>query len=76
MKKHVHRAYFAVPAAIRKPVMLIIGMTVLLIGIAMIVLPGPAILVIPFALVILGIEFVWARQLLKKVRNKTSRKKN
>jgi hypothetical protein len=44
------------------------GGAVLLIGIAMIVLPGPAIIVIPIGLGILAIEFVWARQLLKKMR--------
>ena len=39
-----------------------------LIGICMIVLPGPAIVVIPAGLAILGIEFAWARMMLKKVR--------
>jgi uncharacterized protein (TIGR02611 family) len=46
----------------------VIGFTVLLIGIAMIVLPGPAFIVIPIALGILATEFVWARRLLKKVK--------
>jgi tellurite resistance protein TerC len=48
----------------------IIGFTVLLIGLAMTVLPGPAILVIPLGLAILATEFVWARRLLKKLKNK------
>jgi tellurite resistance protein TerC len=43
---------------------------VLLIGIAMIVLPGPAILVIPLGLAILATEFVWARRLLKRLKDK------
>ena len=46
----------------------IIGFTVLLIGIAMIVLPGPAFLVIPLGLAILATEFVWAEALLKKAK--------
>lgn len=46
----------------------IIGGVMVLIGICMIVLPGPAIIVIPAGLAILGIEFAWARFLLKKVR--------
>jgi tellurite resistance protein TerC len=46
----------------------IVGGTVLLIGIAMIVLPGPAIVVIPMGLGILGLEFAWARVWLKKVK--------
>jgi uncharacterized protein (TIGR02611 family) len=49
----------------RRIAVLIIGMTVLLIGIAMIVLPGPALVVIPVALAILATEFVWARKWLK-----------
>ena len=51
------------------------GGTVLLIGIVMIVLPGPAILVIPAGLAILAVEFVWARKCLQKVRELTGRKK-
>ncbi len=40
----------------------------LLLGFAMIVLPGPAIVVIPAGLAILGLEFAWARNWLKRVR--------
>ena len=40
------------------------GGTLLLIGIAMIILPGPALLVIPAALGVLAVEFVWARRWL------------
>ena len=46
----------------------VIGFAVLAIGIAMIVLPGPAILVIPLALSILATEFVWAKKFLEKVK--------
>ena len=52
----------------------VIGFTVLLVGLAMIVLPGPAIVVIPLGLAILGTEFLWARRLLKKARATLSRK--
>ena len=45
-----------------------VGFTVLLIGIAMIVLPGPAVVVIPVGLGILATEFVWARRLLRKMK--------
>ena len=46
----------------------LLGGTVLLIGIALIVLPGPAILVIPLGLTILALEFKWARGYLRKFR--------
>lgn len=49
--------------------MIVIGFTILLIGIVMIVLPGPAILIIPVGLAILAGEFVWAKKLLDKVKS-------
>lgn len=48
----------------------VVGFTVLFAGVAMIVLPGPAIVVIPAGLAILASEFVWAKRLLKKAREK------
>lgn len=44
------------------------GITVLLLGLAMIVLPGPAIVVIPAGLAILATEFVWARVVLNRLK--------
>ncbi|NWF52975.1 MAG: PGPGW domain-containing protein [Nitrospirae bacterium] len=54
----------------KRIIKIIIGFTILIIGLAMIVLPGPAILVIPVGLAILATEFIWARKLLEKVKNK------
>jgi len=48
----------------------IVGGSVLIIGICMIVLPGPAFVVIPVGLGILGIEFAWARIWLKKIKER------
>jgi tellurite resistance protein TerC len=48
----------------------IVGGSVLIVGIAMIVLPGPAFVVIPVGLGILGLEFAWARAWLKKAKAK------
>lgn len=50
-------------------IVLVVGGTVLAIGVAMIVLPGPAFVVIPAGLAILASEFVWARRLLVRVRD-------
>ena len=52
----------------RKLAVLVLGGVVLLLGIAMIVLPGPAIVVIPAGLAILATEFAWAGALLARVR--------
>ncbi len=55
---------------IRRVAVAVAGGVVLLIGIAMIVLPGPAFVMIPAGLAILGLEFAWARVWLKKAREK------
>ena len=51
---------------LRKFVIAVIGGTILLLGFLLIVLPGPAVLVIPIGLVILATEFAWARHLVRK----------
>jgi len=55
-----------IPPAARRAVVLILGTLVLLVGVAMIFLPGPAIIVIPAGLAILATEFRWAQNLLDK----------
>lgn len=60
-----------VPAALRqvwRVIILVVGVTVIAIGVAMIVLPGPAFVVIPAGLGILATEFLWARRLLERVK--------
>jgi len=52
----------------RKIVVGVVGATVLLLGLALIVLPGPAVLVIPLGLGILAAEFSWARRWLARLR--------
>ncbi len=49
-------------------IIIVIGFSVLLLGIALIFLPGPAILVIPLGLAILGTELLWARRLWKRIK--------
>ena len=46
------------------------GVTVILIGVAMIILPGPAFIVIPSGFAILATEFAWARRALRKLKEK------
>ncbi len=51
---------------IRKAFYSVVGVTILLIGIAMIVLPGPAFLVIPIGLAVLASEYAWARRIIRR----------
>ena len=46
----------------------IIGVSILVVGVVMIVAPGPALVLIPVGLAILGLEFAWARVWLKRLR--------
>ena len=58
--------------AARRIVITVVGVTILLIGVVMIVTPGPALVVIPVGLAILGAEFAWARSWLKRIRETIS----
>ncbi len=53
----------------------VIGGTVVALGIVLIVLPGPAFIVIPAGLAILAVEFAWARRWLNKVREYLPKKR-
>lgn len=46
------------------------GFTILLVGQALLVLPGPACVVLSVAFAVLSSEFAWARLLLRRVRKK------
>ncbi len=56
----------------KRLITLVVGGSIVLIGIAMLVLPGPAILVIPFGIAILAGEFAWARRLRRRVEELAS----
>jgi len=57
----------------RRLVVTVIGFTILAAGVAMIVLPGPAVVVIPIGLALLATEYVWARRLLESVKERIER---
>lgn len=52
----------------KRIVVTIVGLSILVIGIVMIIAPGPALILIPVGLAILGLEFAWARHWLKRLR--------
>ncbi|MCB9558484.1 MAG: TerC/Alx family metal homeostasis membrane protein [Deltaproteobacteria bacterium] len=57
----------------RKIVVLVVGATIVLVGIAMVALPGPGLIVILSGLALLATEFAWARVLLKQARERAAR---
>ncbi len=50
----------------KRLITVVIGFTIVLMGIVMLVTPGPGIAAIILGLALLGTEFVWARRLMKR----------
>jgi len=57
---------------VKRVIVSVIGATILLIGVALLILPGPAFIVIPVGLAILATEYAWARRWLRKARRMAS----
>ena len=51
----------------------LVGAVLLVLGVAMMVLPGPGILVIVGALAVLATEYVWAQPLLEKAKSQAEK---
>jgi tellurite resistance protein TerC len=62
----VNRLGLANRPRVRKSIVAVIGSTVVLFGLALIILPGPAVVVVPLGLAILASEFAWARRLIQR----------
>ena len=54
--------------AARKIAVAVVGGTLVLVGIVLIFMPGPAFIVIPAGLGVLALEFEWARRWLRRLR--------
>jgi hypothetical protein len=55
---------------------ILFGFTLLVVGIAMLVLPGPGMLTILLGLGLLAAEYVWARRLLDRLKQQGDRLRN
>ena len=60
----------------KRLITVVIGFTVVLVGVIMLVTPGPGIVAILLGLAMLGTEFVWARKLMKRFNHHASNVKN
>jgi tellurite resistance protein TerC len=65
----VRRAIHLTYRTARRIAIGVVGASVVLVGVAMLVLPGPAFIVIPTGLASLSIEFAFARRWLHSIRN-------
>lgn len=57
----------------RRLIVLVVGFTIILIGIVMLIGPGPGALVVPIGLALLASEFIWARRLLNRYTEQAQR---
>lgn len=71
----MHRLINSTLGQAKRAAIAVIGFTILGIGIALLVLPGPAVLVIPVGLAVLASEFLWARKLLVLLRERIERRR-
>jgi len=53
----------------KRLIKIVVGFTLVALGIAMLVLPGPGIVTIMLGLAILSAEYVWARRLLDRMKS-------
>ena len=60
----------------KRAAVLVVGLAFVVLGLAMLVLPGPGILVVILGLAILATEFVWARYLLDKAKDQATKAKD
>lgn len=70
MKDKFSKPWKLLPKPLRKTIVLIVGLTLIVTGILLIVLPGPfTIPLLILGLVVLAVEFAWAERLLIRVRH-------
>ncbi len=71
MGRRVKQTWTITYRAARRVAISIIGATVVLLGVAMLVLPGPGLLTIIGGLAILALEFAFARRWLDRIKTTT-----
>ena len=59
--------------AVKTIITSVLGFTVIAIGTALLVLPGPGLVVIALGLFILSAEFVWAKRLLDRMKDEAQK---
>ena len=74
-RAHARAARSTQPPLYLRVLFVVAGFTLLAGGLAMLVLPGPALAVIPIALAILSLEFAWAGRLLEKALERPRRRR-
>jgi hypothetical protein len=70
MKSNFSQSWKLLPKTLRKTIALLVGSTLIVMGLLLIVLPGPFTMpLLVMGLVVLAVEFAWAETLLIRVRH-------
>lgn len=72
VKLRRRRDAYVAKGVVYKTTWVIAGLVVLFAGLAMVVLPGPALVVIPIGLAMLSLQFAWAENLLEHALNRAT----
>ena len=75
-KRKKHGPLITTVKQAKRLITVVMGFTVVLIGIIMLVTPGPGIVAILLGLAMLGTEFIWARKLMKRFNHHANNVKN
>ncbi len=74
MKENIKRLWTLIPITLRKIVVLVIGSTLIILGLALIILPGPFTMpLVVLGLVVLALEFAWAESLLIQAKSRVKK---
>jgi uncharacterized protein (TIGR02611 family) len=68
-----HLVHSGVDASMKRYAKIVVGFTLLLVGTALLVLPGPGLLVIALGLALLAAEFAWAANLLGRIKQQVEK---
>ena len=71
--ERIARSWQYLPRPLRMAFALTVGGTLIAVGVALLVLPGPGLLVIALGLALLATEFAWARHVLARSRHHATR---
>lgn len=75
-KRKKHGPLITTVKQAKRLITVVIGFTVVLVGVVMLVTPGPGIAAIVLGLALLGTEFLWARKLMKRFKQEANNVKD
>ncbi len=71
---YIKKLWLLIPRSLRKIVVLVVGFTFIILGLALVVLPGPFTMpLVILGLVVLALEFAWAESLLIQAKNRVKK---